>query len=118
MYTLSAKVHSMCVKIQCDKITVHTHRVYFYTQCILKHPSSDLLHCVFYTRRVYFYTQCVVLHTVCNYENFPMSTTVLYISIIPTEYFYDLQSVFGPINHDLRYFVAKFVLSLFTRFWV
>ena len=53
-------------------ITVHTHRVYFYTQCIptqnvlFLHPSSDLLHCVFYTHQVYFYTQYVVLHSVCK----------------------------------------------------
>ena len=80
MYTLSVKLHSVCVN--CDFITL----------CIFTHTEC---------------TQCVVLHTVCNYENFPMSMTVL---CLPTVYFPDLQSLFGSINHDLRYFVAKSVL--------
>ena len=46
VYTEFKNTLSVCKNTQCNKITVHTHRVYFYTQCIpaqnvwFLHPSS------------------------------------------------------------------------------
>ena len=66
VYTECKNTLIVCKHTQCNKITVHTHRVYFYTQCIptqnvlFLNPSSDLVH------QVYFYTQYVVLRSVCK----------------------------------------------------
>ena len=63
-----------------------------YTQCVISHTLCNL--CVlfyFYTNQVCFYTQCVVLHTFL---------------------------LLGPINLDLRYFVAKSVFVIYAFFGV
>ena len=62
VYTEFKNTLSVCKNTQCNKITVHTHRVYFYTQCIptqnvlFLHPSSDLL-----------ITLCFFTHTKCTF---------------------------------------------------
>ena len=72
VYTEFKNTLSVCKNTQCNKITVHTHRVYFYTQCIriqnvlFLHPSHDFITLCIFTHTEC--TQCVVLHTVCNYE--------------------------------------------------
>ena len=73
VYTEFKSTFGVRKNTQCNKITFHTHRFYFYTQCIciqnvlLLHPSSDLLHCVF------LHTPSVLSHSVCSFTLFPRS---------------------------------------------
>merc|ERR1712015_456590 len=59
--------------------------IILYTECN-SHSMCNYTHTNVTQRIPSFYTQCVVLHTVCS-----------------------LCNLLGPINHNLRYFVAKSV---------
>ena len=71
-YTLSLKVHLVCVNCDFIILCIFTHTECTYTQCIciqnmlFLHPSHDLITLCIFTHTEC--TQCVVLHTVCNYE--------------------------------------------------
>ena len=70
VYTECESTLGVCKKTLCNKITVHTHQVCFYTQCIriqnvlFLHPSHEFIALHIFTHTEY--TQCVVLHTECN----------------------------------------------------
>ena len=73
MYTLSAKVHSVCVNydfitlcIFTDTECTFTLSVYVFT------PTRDFITLIIFTQTEC--TQCVVLHTVCNKEMFCIYT--------------------------------------------
>ena len=90
-------IHTFCYTNVCGLYNVYiicTHPALrsIYTQCVISHTLCNL--CVlfyFYTNQVCFYTQCVVLHTFL---------------------------LLGPINLDLRYFVAKSVFVIYAFFGV
>ena len=90
-------IHTFCYTNVCGLYNVYiicTHPTLrsIYTQCVISHTLCNL--CVlfyFYTNQVCFYTQCVVLQTFL---------------------------LLGPINLDLRYFVAKSVFVIYAFFGV
>ena len=113
----SVLLHSVCS---------FTLSVQFYTQCVVLHSVCS------FTLKVQFYTQCVVLHS--GGTGFLQSQITFNLTInrwhfiglpnkltppsrssrrkslaFPSSHDLHVYDLLGPINHNLRYFVAKSV---------
>ena len=90
-----------CLSVILQNLCEFTQCIILYAACT-KHCMCDYTMCVFCTQSVMLYNLCNLYRMCCFYSQY----IVLYSVCSFTQ-----KCLFGPINHDLFYFDAKYVLS-------